>query len=194
MPAFIRENPAFGWFLIMQMLATGARMATPFFIIYVGRSMDLDGFTIGLLSFAFLGADTVANLGWGYLGDRHGFRIVLIASVAIWLAAIATLAAVGTLPLLALGFFGLGAAQSGYMMGTQTIVLEFGGRDDMPMRIAAATTAEATTATLGPLIGGVIAQQAGFHWVFGLSAALLVAALALLIARVPEPRSSDLPR
>lgn len=145
----------------MEMTATGARMATPFFIIFVGQSMQLDGFTIGVLSLAFLGADTLANIAWGYLGDRKGFRVVLILSVGLWLLSVAMLSLSGTLPLVALGFFGLGASQSGYQMGTQTIVLEFGDRDDMPMRIAAATTAEAITATLGPLVGGLVAEAVG---------------------------------
>ncbi|MBX7502182.1 MFS transporter [Qipengyuania sp. YG27] len=94
-----------------------------------------------------------------------------------------------TLPLVVLGFFGLGASQSGYQMGTQTIVLEFGDRDDMPMRIAAATTAEAITATLGPLVGGFVAEAIGLPWVFGATGVLLVAALVLLLGLVREPRA-----
>ena len=34
------------------------------------------------------------------------------------------------------------------------MILEFGARDDLPMRIAVSATAESITATLGPLVGG----------------------------------------
>ncbi len=190
MPALVREQPSFGWFLVLQMTATGARMATPFFIIYVGQQMQLDGFTLGLLSLAFLGADTLANLLWGYLGDRTGFRLVLVLAVVLWLIALAALMSSTALLPIALGFCGLGAAQSGYQMGTQTIVLEFGNRDDMPMRIAAATTAESVTATIGPLAGGLIADQFGFRAVFWIAAILLMIAIILLLAVVKEPRVS----
>jgi len=39
------------------------------------------GATLGLLSLAFLGADTLSNLVWGYLGDKTGFRLVLAAPI-----------------------------------------------------------------------------------------------------------------
>ena len=55
LPGLVREQPSFGWFLLMQMSATGARMATPFFIIYTGEQLQLDGITLGLLSLAYLG-------------------------------------------------------------------------------------------------------------------------------------------
>jgi MFS family permease len=42
---------------------------------------------LGLLSFAFLGADTAANLVWGYLGDKTGFRLVLLISLLGWIGA-----------------------------------------------------------------------------------------------------------
>ena len=34
-----------------------------------------------------LGADTVSNLLWGYMGDKTGFRAVLVASIAGWVGA-----------------------------------------------------------------------------------------------------------
>jgi hypothetical protein len=36
------------------------------------------------------------------------------------------------------------------MMAAQTMILEFGSRDDLPMRIAVSATAESITATAGP--------------------------------------------
>jgi MFS family permease len=80
-PGLIAADPAYRWFLVVQMLATSARIATPFYILHVGATMHLDGATLGLLSLAFLGADTVSNIAWGYLGDRSGFRIVLLLAI-----------------------------------------------------------------------------------------------------------------
>ena len=85
-PALIAANRDYRWFLVMQMLATSARIATPFYILHVGATMHLDGATLGLLSLAYLGADTVSNILWGYLGDRSGFRVVLVLSITIWIA------------------------------------------------------------------------------------------------------------
>lgn len=175
-------------FLIALLFATMGRIAIPFCILRAGQQMEIDGAAIGLLSLAFLGADTLTNLVWGTLGDRHGFRLTFIGTVALWLISLTgMLFAVEPWHFL-LAFFGLGAAMSGNMMSVTTLVLEFGHRDDMPMRLALSTTAETSIATLGPVIGGVIAAAFGLVPVFVLSIACLAAALAVLVLAVREPR------
>ena len=89
-----------------------------------------------------------------------------------------------------LAFFGLGAAQSGYMMAAQTMILEFGSRAEMPMRIAISSTAEGIMASLGPLAGGFIADHYGFNVVFGASIGFLIVGLLILLTVVKEPRTA----
>ena len=194
-PALIRADRGFMFFLIAQTLAVAGRVAAPFYILYAGHSMRLDGQNLGLLSLAFLGADTATNLIWGLAGDRFGFRSTFIGALVAWIAATALLMAapgahlaIGVRALIFIAFFGLGAAQSGFLMSSQTMVLEFGERDDMAMRLALATTAQGIMATVGPLAGGVIAATAGYEALFALSIALLSAALLVLVFRVAEPR------
>ena len=187
-PLLIRQDRSYAFFLLVQMLATSARIATPFYILYVGKFIGSDGATLGLLSFAFLGADTASNLIWGYLGDKSGFRLVLIASVTGWIAATVCLMSLHHVVPIFLAFAGLGASQAGYMMAAQTMILEFGSRDDLPMRIAVSATAESITATAGPLIGGIVSQLFGYDIVFGASLGFLAAALLLLVLAVREPR------
>lgn len=187
-PALIAAHPAYRWFLVVQMLATSARIATPFYILHVGQTMHLDGATLGLLSLAFLGADTVSNIVWGYLGDRSGFRVVLLLAIAGWIASTVLLMTLNAPAAIFLAFCILGAAQAGYGMASQTMILEFGHRDDLPMRIGISATAEGITATLGPLIGGAVADLLGYSVVFGASLGLLAAALLTLIIAVRDPR------
>lgn len=187
-PALIAADRAYAWFLLVQMMAMAARIATPFYILYVGRQMHLDGPTLGLLSLAYLGADTVSNIGWGYLGDRAGFRPVLLFSLLGWIVATVMLMTLHAPGLVFLSFFFLGASQAGYMMAANTMILEFGHRDDLPMRIAISATAEGLTATLGPLIGGAVADLLGYSVVFGASLGLLGAALLTLMVAVQDPR------
>lgn len=187
-PGLIAADPTYRWFLIVQMLATAARIATPFYILHVATTMHLDGATLGLLSLAFLGADTVSNILWGYLGDRSGFRLVLLLSIVGWIAATLLLMTLDAPLAIFLAFFGLGAAQAGYGMASQTMILEFGHRDDLPMRIGISATAEGVTATLGPLLGGTMADLLGYNAVFGASLALLAGALITLMLAVRDPR------
>lgn len=187
-PRMIAEDPAYGLFLLVQMFATSARIAAPFYILYVGQEMRIDGAILGLLTLAFLGADTVSNLAWGYIGDKWGFRLVLLVSIVGWIAATVLLMSIHTPPAVFAAFVGLGATQAGYMMAAQTMILEFGDRDDLPMRIGLSTTAEGVTATLGPLLGGPAADAFGYDFVFGASIGLLIASLVIL-AMFRDPRT-----
>lgn len=202
-PALFAQDRGFMFFMVAQTLAVSGRVAAPFYILFAGHSMALSGANLGLVSLAFLGADTVTNLGWGLAGDRFGFRLTFILSLVAWIAATALLmAAPGALgmhqpaffsvhALIFMAFFGLGAAQSGFMMSSQTMVLEFGGRDDIAMRLALTSTAQGAMSAIGPLAGGLIAATLGYEVLFGVSIALLVAALAVLITRVEDPRFRD---
>jgi len=187
-PALLRTNPGFRTFLIAQVFAVAGRIATPFYVLYASKSIAITGANLGLLSLAYLGADTVANLVWGYTGDRVGFRAILIAALTIWGAStILLLNGTGFAPLL-IAFCGLGAAQSGYLMSVSTMVLEFGPRDDMAMRLALSTTAEGIMAAAGPLFGGLMATALGYTALFSTSVACQVIALGLLVWLVEEPR------
>ncbi|MBS0362159.1 MAG: MFS transporter [Proteobacteria bacterium] len=191
-PQLIAQDRSYGFFLLVQMLSSSARIATPFYILFVGRLMPLTGELIGTLTTILLVADMLSNLLWGNIGDRTGFRLVLLFAMVIWLAATVLLLEVHALPAIYLAFFGLGAAQAGYLMSTQTMILEFGAREDLPMRIAVSATAESITATAGPLIGGWMADLFGYNFVFGASVGMLAMALLILLGAVPEPRTARL--
>ncbi|NNC71818.1 MAG: MFS transporter [Sphingomonadaceae bacterium] len=187
-PALI-EDRDYRHFLIAQLLTVSARMSIPFCILYAADKMELDGTAIGLLTLAFLGADTIANLIWGYLGDRYGYRLTFIYSVLVWLAALVLLIFAESAAPIYIAFFGLGASMSGYMMSASTIILEFGSRDDLPMRLALSTTAETSVATIGPLAGGALAMGFGYVPLFWISIGFLAAALINLLFFVREPRT-----
>ena len=190
----MRDFPAlladldYRWFMVAQGLSVAARVSAPFYVLYAGETLTLDGPMIGLLSFAFLGADTVSNLLWGNLGDRHGFRLVFMLTVLLWLAAVGGMLLADSRIEFVAAFAGLGAATSGYMMAVTTMVLEFGKRDDVPMRLALSTPVEGALAALAPIAGGVVASFAGYTPLFVASAAFLAAALLVLLFKVRETR------
>jgi MFS family permease len=68
------------------------------------------------------------------------------------------------------------------------MVLEFGARDDIAMRLALTSTAQGLMSSIGPLAGGVIAATLGYGVLFGVSIGFLIAALIVLVALVEEPR------
>lgn len=185
-PALVNGAPDFRAFLMAHSLAVAGRLAAPFYILYASATVGLDGATLGLLSLAYLGADTLANLVWGYAGDRIGFRPIYATALGLTVAATLLLIEATTLAGFAAAFVGLGAAASGQSMSAQTLVLGFGHRDDLAMRLAVLGTVEGLLAALGPLAAGVIATTAGYTPMFVASIAL--SALALLpLARTRLP-------
>jgi MFS family permease len=188
-PALLTGDRGFMYFMLAQTCSVAGRIAAPFYILFVRNSLELTGANLGLISLAYLGADTITNVLWGYLGDRSGFRSTFIIALVSWIAATILLMNVHTEALILVAFFGLGAAQSGYMMSSQTMVLEFGLREDIAMRLAFSSTAEGIMATLGPLAGGLMAATVGYANLFWTSIGFEVVALVVLLTLVEEPRN-----
>ncbi|MBX3708122.1 MAG: MFS transporter [Pseudomonadales bacterium] len=190
-PALLRDDPAFTRYFVARALATMGRMALPFYVLYAGMTMTLTGASLGLLTMAFTLAGTFSNLLWGLLGDRYGFRLVYLASIALWVAATLLLLVSDGLAFTTLVFVGIGAAVQGFQNASMNLTLEFGHRDDLPMRLAIANTAAELAGTIGPLAGGIIAHAYGYPSLFLVSVAFLVAGGLMVALRVPEPRHRD---
>lgn len=182
------ENRDYKEFLRAQLVAMIGRTAIAFCILYAGDRMHLTGATLGLLSFAFLGADTVSNLAWGAIGDRKGFRLVLLLSLALWVVGYALVLVAASPAGFIAAFATLGAAISGYMIAAQTLVLEFGRHEDIPMRLALSATVETSVASIGPLVGGAVAALLGFRPLIEFSMAAMLVAVIIVWWRVGEPR------
>jgi MFS family permease len=188
MPALLRADPAFTRYFIARSLATAGRMALPFYILYAGVSMQLTGSTLGVLTVAFTLAGTVSNLLWGNLADRFGFRLVYLLTIGLWVVSTLLLMVTSGLLMTAVVFAAIGAAVQGFQNASMNLTLEFGHRDDLPMRIAIANTASELAGTLGPLAGGIIAHTLGYPTLFVASVAFLLAGGVMVAWTVPEPR------
>ena len=187
-PALLVADRGYMFFMLAQTCATAGRIAVPFYVLFARHIMPLTGANIGLESLFLLEGDSLSNLVWGTIGDRFGFRASFIGSMALWIATTAVLLIAGSPALILVAFAGLGAAQAGFQMSSQTMVLEFGARQDMPMRLGLSQTAQGFMNTIGPLVGGLIAWLAGYVPVFLLSMTFEAIALVLLIWVVDEPR------
>jgi MFS family permease len=188
-PSLLRDDPAFTRYVAARALATMGRMAMPFYILHEGAITTLSGATLGILTFAFTISGTFSNLLWGPLGDTKGFRITFLASIGLWVAATLLLMLVsGNLPVTVLVFVGIGAAAQGFQTASQNMTLEFGERNDLPVRLAIAHTTSDIAGTIGPLLGGVLAAFAGYQAVFSTSILFLILGGVVVARYVPEPR------
>jgi len=187
-PAILREDVHYRRFLFARALAALGTAAVPFYVLYVGKFVELSGATLGYLSLAFLLAQTISNLMWGRIADKHGYRLVFVLSVGMWSVSMFGLLMVTSLPLFLLAFCGLGAGFGGYQVASQNFVLEFGrGDHDLPMLIALSDTASHLMMALGPILGGFIASRFDYAYLFWIAFLFKVISV-LLILGVQEPR------
>ena len=182
------QDRDFAWFLGVQCFSTMARVGAPFWTIYAGTQLGLDGAMIGGLSFVFLGSDTLSNVLWGPLGDRFGFKIIYVLALCSSVAGVTLLIFGDTAVPIYAAFVLLGVGGSGWMLASTTMVLEFGEPQDTPMRLAFVTTLEGAIAASGPVIAGLLVAVSGFQPLFFIVLAAQIAALGLLIVKVREPR------
>jgi MFS family permease len=191
-PQLLRNDRELMRFYIATAAASLGTLAVPFYILYTGEAIGLSGTNLGVLSIAFLLAQTGTNLIWGTIADKLGNRLVFLCAIGLWAFSTLMLLEAHTLLTLAIVFAGLGAGQGGFQNSTQNIILEFGTREDLPMRIAMMNTGISTMNAVGPLMGGVIAHTMGFTAVFSISAVMLAISFGMVFFTVKEPRSRGL--
>ena len=189
LPGLMQSDRAFTYYFVARSLATMGRMALPFYFLFAYGRMDIDeGTALGVLSVIFLLAQTVTNGLWGGLADRGGFRRVFLGSLAIWIAAGVWLMHADGLWGTGVAFAGIGIGLGGFMLAAQNMVLEFGEREDLPLRVAVSNSASELTGAVGPLVGGLLVVFGSYLMVFWAAIGFQACAAIVILAFVREPR------
>ncbi|MCV7286487.1 MFS transporter [Mycolicibacterium wolinskyi] len=128
-------------------------------------------------------------LAAGSLGDRFGRRRLLRIGLVTFVAASLACALAATTPFLlaARAVQGVGAAMM-LPQGLAITAAAFPDPADRARSTAAWAMAAASSTAIGPLLGGVLADTAGWRWIFWLNAPVGVLALLLSYRHLPESR------
>ena len=189
MPALLRRDPNFAWYLAARALGAVSGMGAAFYTVYALRAWQAPPATVGLFT-ALLVAGTIAGtLVLGWLADRAGHVVVVVTGVAAAVAA-NTLALGAT----SLGIFGLvfvfsGVHQASISVSGLNVLLEFApAQQEGPTYLGLGQTSLAPVAFTAPLVGGLLADGAGFPVVFLIAALGGAIAVVMLALRVRDPR------
>ncbi len=188
LPALLRSDPGYTRYFLARALATMGRMAVPFYFLYAGNVIGITGASLAILTPCFLLSNSGTNLIWGWIADRTGFRVVFLAALGVWILSAVTLMASTDMLGFATAFVGLGAGIGGFMMSAQNIVLEFGTREDLPIRIAVANSAAELVGSVGPILGAGISMLWSYEALFWVAIAFKLASIAVVFLYVEEPR------
>jgi MFS family permease len=82
----------------------------------------------------------------------------------------------------------LGAGLGGFQMSAQNLVLEFGSRPNLPMRIAVANSAAELVAAIGSVAGGLLTFVVAYSTIFWIAIGFQLAAFATVFLFVDDPR------
>src|SRR5947199_389564 len=136
---------------------------------------------------AYVVSAAAATPLWGKLGDRHGRKRLLEASLAIFLAASALCGVAQNLPMLIVARAVQGAAAGGLMTLAYAAVGDLVSPRERGRYQGYIAATFAGAAAIGPLLGGLLVQHASWRWVFYVNLPIGLLALAGLRLRLPAP-------
>lgn len=185
----LRGDRNLSWFLAARAAAAFGGMATGFYTVYALRAYAAPAWEVGVFTTVLLSGQTAGNLALGWLADRRGHLPVIGAGVAAAVAANALALASPTLGVFTAVFALAGVQAAAVNVSWLNVLLEFAPAvGDRPTYVGLGNTSVAPAAFAAPILAGVMADRIGFRPVFVLAAACGLLALALLRARVRDPR------
>ena len=185
--AILQKDRNFVWFLVFRVVYQFATMGFAFYIVYGLRAFHMDALSAGYLTAALTISQTVANVGMGWLGDRFGHRSMLIAgALAVALSSFAAWAA-PSLSWMYLVFVLSGLANVSFWTTGMAMTVQFGTESERPIYIGLANTLIAPATIIAPILGGIIADLAGYQTTFILSAVGGVLTTLVLVFLVKDP-------
>ncbi|MFN8433230.1 MAG: MFS transporter [Anaerolineales bacterium] len=188
----LSRDTNFNWFLIARILSQFATMGFSFYIIYALREFNMTEVVAGYLTATLTISQTIANIGMGWIGDRVGHRVMLIiGAFSAFLSALLAWNAASIAWFYPI-FILTGLANVSMWTISMTMTVDFGNETDRPIYIGLSQTLTAPATIIAPILGGWIADSAGFVPTFTISTILSLVMVGILIFLVKDPRTSKM--
>jgi EmrB/QacA subfamily drug resistance transporter len=180
-----RRNGVAFWAIVLAMLPavldqTILATALPTIATDLGRLAD-----VSWVVTAYVVAAAATAPLWGRLGDRHGRKLVLELSLALFLTTSAVCGVAHTLWMLVVARGIQGAAAGGLMSLAQAAVGDLVSPRARGRYQGYIMAVFAVAASAGPLLGGLLVDHASWRWVFYVNLPIGALALAGLHSRLP---------
>jgi len=165
----LRENKPFRWFLITRIFSQFCLMASAFYTVYAVRQHGMNELTAGYLTSTLLITQVIANPVAGWIADHWSRRLALqIGAVAGTLSAFFALVATSLAWFFPV-FIMAGIASTIFFTVGLAMTLDFGDENDRPTYVGMANTLVAPSTILAPLLGGWLADAAGYQATFAVA-------------------------
>ena len=183
-----RQNPNFRRLLGARALTAMVLALAPFYVVYARTEAGVDPGMVGLYLSAQMAGGALSNLLWGWLGDRHGNRAVIVGTAVVGALAplLALLVPWVTALLFIPVFAALGATISGMRLGYSNFILEMAPVELRPTCVALQNTLLTPVMVL-PLLVGALIEVWSYPLLLAGGAGLMAVAVALGL-RLLDPR------
>lgn len=183
--AILRQDPHFRLFVGIRNMIQISIMAVGFYSVYTLQKFGLSEGKIGLMTAVYSSSQIITNPLLGYIGDRYGHRSALFIGTisAAGSGFVAWLSPDANWFYLAFALAGIANVAAWTIAIAMT--LEFGRDDQKPAYIGLSNTLTAPSTLLAPVLGGLLADYAGYQATFLLSGIASVVTM-LLILQIPE--------
>jgi MFS family permease len=188
-PALLRGDHNLTWFLVARGAMVVGTMATAFYTVHALDRYAAPAWRVGVFTSVLLAGQTVGNLLLGWLADRAGHRVVLIGGAAASIAGNVLALGAPSLDVFVAVFALVGVQIAAVNVSGMNVLLEFAPVvEQRPTYIGLGNTAVAPLAFAAPLVAGLLAEVFGFPAVFAVAGLFGAVSLAVLVARVHDPR------
>jgi MFS family permease len=185
----LRQNKNLRRFIVADALQYSANMGMAFFAVYALRRFSLTDASAGLFTAVMMGSLIAGSLIFGPLADRFGHKLnLMVAAGATILSSVVALVA-PTPVIYSVVFVGVALSTGLVNISRLPLLAEIAGESDRSAIMAVANTCSSPFIFWG-VFGGMIADKAGFEWVFILSGLFALAGMLWLQKMVVEPRTA----
>ena len=188
LPAILRADRDFAWYLGSKCAGTLANMGLGFYTVFALRTLAAPEWQVGRFTLMLLAGQAVASLTMGYVADRVGHKRMMVAGAVGLLAANGLAFAATQVWHVYLVFLFASLNQAAMTVSDLNLALEYAPERERPTYIALAMSLVAPFAFVSPLIGGLLADAAGYRAVFVLAAVCAAVYAAALVLLVRDPR------
>jgi len=187
-PALINSRPGVKNYIFARQLIGLAIIGNSFFSVYAINHFNQASSVLGYYTMAILLAQCLSGVVWGMVGDRFGYKKVLIAASLIPLlnSALALLST-QTWPFILISSL-IGVYYSAIYIGHPNIIFEISPPEQTSQFIGISNTLIAPVAVVAPIIGGKIVEVSGYRTLFILMLIFSLIATLFTIFKVVEPR------
>ncbi len=191
-PTYFAKDRNFAMYCFIRSFSNISRAGFPFYILAAASRLNLtpqeSAATVGTFTFALLVVQTIGNLVWGYFSQKRGWKAplelscLLVGVISFIVPSLNSMA--GFITAVAVS----GLSNSGFMLPSMNILMEFGKPESRPSYIGIANGVSAIGAFISPLLAGLIAETYSYNELFYFIGAASILSYILMRYYVIDPR------